>query len=161
LSLLTDRLSIAHFPNGLVNMSSFTNVSVSQEHSTISDSVGPPTDNSRLTTATAVPLLKVRFLQERLAHDEFTFIVSHKSFQTSVVETMLLSPAVCEQFQVDACARRCVIDDPEIPSFDFSSLQELHRKLLILLSGQLCNVGLERLFFGLWSHYNVNSAVIF
>jgi hypothetical protein len=56
----------------------------------------------------------------------------------------------------------CVICDLEINSSDSSLLQwilsgekvaleKLYQKLLILLSSQLCNIGLERLFFGLWA----------
>jgi hypothetical protein len=114
---------------------------------------------------TAVPLVS-----EGLHPDEFALIVNDKPFSTSVAEAVLLSPAVCEQFQVDACARMFLICDPEIDSTDFSSLQSLvagvetilqksHQKSLNLLSQQLCNVGLERFFFGLWSNSTVKSIV--
>jgi hypothetical protein len=145
-------------------------VSFSGELSTTNDLVGPPTDNCDLTTITAIPLVSISLLQEGLPRDEFTFIVNHKPFPTSVVEAVLLSPAVCEQLQIDPCARRFVICDPKIDSTDFASLQSLssgfetvfqksHRKSLILLSRQLGNVGLERLFFGLWNNSTVNSTV--
>jgi hypothetical protein len=52
-----------------------------------------------------------------------------------------LSPAVKEQLQVNACAWRFVICDPEIDSADFSSLQELlSQRSLILINRELCNV---------------------
>jgi hypothetical protein len=134
-------------------------VSHSGEQSTTSDSVGPPKDNSDLTTTTAVLLVSVSFLKEGLPRDEFTAIVNDKSFSTSVVEAVLLSPAAREQLQVDACARRFVICDPDIDSCDFTSLQNLlcgvetvfqmsHRTSLSLVSRHLGNVGLERLFCG-------------
>jgi hypothetical protein len=121
-------------------------------------------------TTTAVRIVSVSLLQEGLPRDEFTFIVNHKSFSTSVVEAVLLSPAVYEQLQVDACARRFVIDDLEIDSTDFTSIQSIlsgvetilqksHQKSLILLSRQLGNVGLERRFLGLWSNSAVNSTM--
>jgi hypothetical protein len=82
-------------------------------------------------------------------------------FLTSTVEAVLLSPAVGEQLQVDACAGRFDICASGINSTDFSSLQSLlsgkevivqksHQKSLILLSQQLLNVDFERLFYGLW-----------
>jgi hypothetical protein len=82
-------------------------------------------------------------------------------FPTSTVEGVLLSPAVGEQLQVDACGRRFDICAAGSDSTDFSSLQSLlsgkevvlqksHQKSLILLSRQLLNVGFERLFSGLW-----------
>jgi hypothetical protein len=44
-------------------------------------------------------------------------------FPASAVEAVILSPAVGEQFQVDAFVRRFVISDPKIDSTGFSSLQ--------------------------------------
>jgi hypothetical protein len=38
-------------------------------------------------------------------------------------------------------------------------LQQAHQKLLVLLSRQLCNVGLELLFFSLWGDSAVDTAV--
>jgi hypothetical protein len=114
--------------------------------------------------------VSISLLQEGLRRDEFMFIVNHTPFPTSVVEAVVLSPAASEQLQVDTCERRFVICDPEIDSTDFTSLQSLlsgvdtvlqksHRKSLIRLSQQLGNVGLERLFFGLWNNSTVNSTV--
>jgi hypothetical protein len=137
-----------------VDLSYLMGASVSGEHSTNSDSVGPPTDNCYFTTATTIPLANVSLLLEGLPRDEFTFIGNHKPFPTSVVEAVLLSPAVGEQLQVDACTRRFVIRDAEIDSTDFFALQNVlsavetavqkpHQKSLIRLSQQLGNVVLE------------------
>jgi hypothetical protein len=139
------------------------------ERSTTDDSVGPPSDNCGLTTTTAIPLVNVGLLQEELL-SEFTFIVNDKRFAPSVVEAVLLSPAVCGQLEVDACARRCVIGDSKIDPTDFSSLQSLlsgvefvlqksRQKLLVLIRQQFGNVGIERFFFSLWSNSTANSAV--
>jgi hypothetical protein len=107
-------------------------------------------------TTITVPLVGLCPLQEGIPRDEFAFVINHTPFPTSAVEAVALSPAVGEQFQIDACARRFVICDPQINSVDFSSLQALlsgmeivlqksHQKSLILLSWQLWNVDLERL----------------
>jgi hypothetical protein len=124
-----------------------------------------------LTTTTAVPLVSVSLLQEGLPCGEFTFIVNDKPFRTSIAEAVLLSPAVCDQLQVDACARRFVIWDPEIVSTDFCSVQRLfsgdadtvlqksHQKSLIRLSQQLCNVYLERFFFTMWNRCTFDCAM--
>jgi hypothetical protein len=138
----------------------------SKERSTTSDSVGLPTDNNDLTMTTAVPLVSISLLQEGIPCDEFMFIISDKTFPTSVVEAVSLLPAVWEQLQIDACARRFVICDPDIHSTDFSTLHSLlsgvetvfhksHQKSLILLSRQVGNVGLQRFFFSLWSNSNM------
>jgi hypothetical protein len=119
---------------------------------------------------TTDPLVGVRLLQEGIPRDEFTFLIYHKTFPTSVIEAVALSPAVGEQLRVDACARRFVICGPEIDSADFSSLQAVlsgmeivvqksHQKSLILLSRQLWTVGLERLFMGLWGDSAVDATV--
>jgi hypothetical protein len=52
-------------------------------------------------------------------------VIAIRLFPTSAVPVVLLSLAVEEHLQVDACARRFVICDPEINSADFSSLREL------------------------------------
>jgi hypothetical protein len=122
-------------------------------------SKSPPTDNYDHTTISDVPLVSISLFQEGLRRDEFMFIVNHTAFLTSVVEAVVISPAVCEQLQVDSCGRRFVIYDPEIDSTDFISLQSLllgvdtvrqksHRKSLLRLSRQLGNVGFARFFFG-------------
>jgi hypothetical protein len=75
---------------------------------------------------------------------------------------VLLSPAVGEQLQVDACGRRIDICVSGSNSIDFSSLQVVlsgkevivqksHQKSFILLSQHLLNAGLERLFYDSWS----------
>jgi hypothetical protein len=85
---------------------------------------------------------------EGIPLEEFTFTINDKVFITSTVEAVLLSPAVGEQLQVDACARRFDICASGIDSTDFSSLQSLlsgeevivqksHQKSLILLSRQV------------------------
>jgi hypothetical protein len=130
----------------------------------------PSTGNYDVTTTSDVPLVSISLLQKGIRRDEFMFIVNHTPFPTSVVEAVVLSPAVCEQLQVDACGRRFVISDPEIDSTDFTSLQSLlsgvdtvlqksHWKSLLRLSRQLGNVGLERFFFCLWNNSTVNSTV--
>jgi hypothetical protein len=169
--LLTNRLSRIPLRRRSVNLLSFMEISFIGERSTTSDSVGSPTDNRDITTTTVVPLVCVSLLQEGLPHDEFTFLVNHKPFSTSAVEAMLLSLVVCEQLQVDACARRFVICDLEIDSTDLISLQSLlsglkiilqmsYQKSLSRLNRQLGNIGLKRHFFCLWSHSTVNATII-
>jgi hypothetical protein len=110
-------------------------------------------------------------IQEGIPPDEFTFTINHKAFPTSIDEAVLLSPAVGEQLQVDACARRFDICASGIDSTGFSSLQSLlsgkevivqksHQKSLIRLSQQLLNVGFERLFSGLWSDCSTVDAAV-
>jgi hypothetical protein len=123
-----------------------------------------PMNHCDLLTTTTSTLL------EAMPRNEFTFIINDATFPISVIEAVTFSPAVEEQFQVDACARRFVICDSEIDSTNFNSLQNLlsgveavfqksHQKSLILLSRQLCNVGLERLFLGLWGDSAVDATV--
>jgi hypothetical protein len=47
---------------------------------------------------TTAPLL------EAMPCNEFTFVINEATFQISVVDAAMFSPAVGEQFQVDACA---------------------------------------------------------
>jgi hypothetical protein len=105
----------------------------------------------------------VSLLQEGFRHDEFTIIISYKTIPTSVVEVVLLSTAILEELQVDAYVRRFVICDRELASMNFSSLQSRLSGVEIAfqksLNRQLCYVGLERLFFGLWNNSAVNSTV--
>jgi hypothetical protein len=54
-------------------------------------------------------------------------IGDHKAFPTSAIEAVVLSPAVLEQFQVDACARRFVICDPEIDSANVRLFRKMTR----------------------------------
>jgi hypothetical protein len=115
----------------------------------------PQMSNYDLRTTTILPLL------EAIPRDEFTFVINQTIFPTTIVEAVGLSPSVRDQLQVDACTRRYVICDSKIDSTNFSSLQNLlsgskvvfqksDQKSLILLSQQLCNVGLEQFFFSLW-----------
>jgi hypothetical protein len=110
---------------------------------------------SDLRTITILPL------QEAISHDQFTFVINQTIFSTSIVEAVGLSPSVRDQLQVDACTRSYVIDNSNINSTNFFSLQNLlsgstvvfqksDQKSLILLSQQLYNIGLEQFFFRLW-----------
>jgi hypothetical protein len=124
---------------------------------------------------TAECLSRISVLEERTVEaiplNDFTFTINNKVFPTSTVEAVLLSPAVGEQLQVDACGRGFDICASGIDSADFSSLhsllsekevifQQLHQKSLIPLSRQLFNVGCERLFYGLWGDsFTVDAAV--
>jgi hypothetical protein len=122
---------------------------------------------------TAECLSRISVLEERTVEgippDEFTFTINDKVFPISTVEAVLLSHAVGEQLQVDACARRFDICASGIDSADFSSLQSLlsgkevllqksHQKSLILLSQQLFNVGFEWLFYGLRADSTIDAA---
>jgi hypothetical protein len=137
-----------------IDLSYFMSVCFSNQGSATRDSTGPLTENCDLTATTAVPLVSVSPFQEGILRAEFRFVINGELFPTSAVEAVVLSPAVWEQLQVDACARRFVICDPEIDSADFSSLQGLlsgmeivvqkpHQKSLILHSRQFWNIGLE------------------
>jgi hypothetical protein len=83
------------------------------ERSTTSDAIASRTNNCDLTT-TSVPLVSVCRLQEGLPRDKVTFILNDKRFPTSIVEAVLLSPAIWKHHQVDACERRFVICNPQI-----------------------------------------------
>jgi hypothetical protein len=84
---------------------------------------------------------------------------------------VLLSTAVGEQLQVDACERRFDICDSGIDSTDFSSLRSLlsgkevivrksHQKSFILLSQQLLNVSFEQHFYGFWNDSSTVGAAV-
>jgi hypothetical protein len=113
-----------------------------------------------LTTITAILFVNVSLVQKRLPRDKFTLIIKYNTLPTSVGATVFVSPDVMAELQVHVCARLDVICDLDIDSTDFAAvesllsgvktrLQKSYQKSLILLSGQFCNVDLERLFFGL------------
>jgi hypothetical protein len=115
------------------------------QRSATRDSTEPLTENCNLMMATTVPLVSVNLLLEGIPREEFTIVINDKIFPTSLVDVVVVSLAVGEQLQVDACARRFAICDPAVDSADFSSLQSLlsgmevvlqksHQKSLILLS---------------------------
>jgi hypothetical protein len=125
---------------------------LSGQGSTAHDSTGALTENCDVVTTTTGPPVDVSLLQDGIPPDEFTVTINNKVFPTSTVEAVLLSPAVGEQLQVAASARRFDICAPGIDSTDFSSLQSLlsgkevifqksHQKSLLLLRQQLLNVG--------------------
>jgi hypothetical protein len=80
----------------LVNLSYFMSVPFSGQGSATPDRI----------TITTDPLVGVRLLQARIPRGEFTCIINHKGFPTSAIEAMLLSSAVGEQLQVDACLQK-------------------------------------------------------
>jgi hypothetical protein len=98
----------------VIDLSYFMSVLFSGQGSATRDSTGPLTEYCDLMMTTLVRLVSVCSLQERISRGEFTFVISHKTFVTSIVEAVVLSPAVGEQLQVDACARRFFVCDPEI-----------------------------------------------
>jgi hypothetical protein len=57
-------------------------------------------------TTTPVLLVGMSLFQVKITRDDFMFILNNKMFAASIVKTVLLSPAVGEQLQVDTCARR-------------------------------------------------------
>lgn len=135
----------------------FMSVSSSESCSIIHDSSGPMMENYDLTTTPPIFLLDGGSLLEGIPQDDFTFVINRTTFTTSIVNVIALSPTVRELYQVDACTNSFVINDPEIYTTDFSSLQcllsrskvifqKLHQKSLLLFSQQLSNSDLELLF---------------
>jgi hypothetical protein len=58
------------------------------------NSAGMLTENCDLITTITVPLVDVSLLQEGRHRNDFMFTINDKTFQTSIVEAVLLSPAV-------------------------------------------------------------------
>jgi hypothetical protein len=109
-------------------------------------------------------------LLEGIPRDIFMFGINLATRATSVVEAVMLSPAVRERHHVNTLARRFSLRDLEIDSPDLLSLQCLlskvgialqrsRQKLLILFSRYLCYSSPERLFFSLWGGSGADLAV--
>jgi hypothetical protein len=104
-----------------------------------------------------------------LSQTQFTFLVSGIELQCSTVEAVALSPAVCEQLQIDACAQVFVIPDSRITFNDFSLLRSLFQNgsvtapnwqipNLTSLARVLGNTALERLCMNSFSSSSSSSS---
>jgi hypothetical protein len=78
----------------LIDLSYCMSVPFSGQRPAIHNSAAMLTENCDLITTITVPLVDVGLLQEGRHRDGFMFTINDKTFQTSIVEAVLLSPAV-------------------------------------------------------------------